>query len=90
MTSKSVQVCPLETRPPAGESERKCTVLLWLFKGGFKVSLGTPEWYRSSYCTDFDTSEIASPVVASVARRRRSKSPRPGLSQEGVGPIRRM
>ena len=31
------------------------------FKGGFKVSSGTFEWYRSRYGTDFDTSEKASP-----------------------------
>ena len=38
-------------------------VLCWLFKGGFKVSSGTLGWYRSSYGTDFDDSEIAGPVM---------------------------
>ena len=37
-------------------------LLFWLFLRGLKVSLGTVEWYRSSYGTDFDTPEIASPV----------------------------
>ena len=35
----------------------------WLFKGGFSVSSCTAEWYRSSFGTDFDCSEIASPVL---------------------------
>ena len=39
-------------------------LLLWLFEKGFKVSSGTVEWYIGSYGTDFDNSEIASPVVA--------------------------
>ena len=35
----------------------------WLFKRGFKVSSGTVgQWYRSSYGTNFDNSETASPV----------------------------
>ena len=34
----------------------------WLFTGGFKVSSGTVYWYRRSYVTDFDKSEIASSV----------------------------
>ena len=34
----------------------------WLFKGRVKVSSGTVKWYRSNYGTDFDSSEIASPV----------------------------
>ena len=37
--------------------------LFWLFQGGFKVSSGTVEWYRSSCGTLFDNSEIASPVI---------------------------
>ena len=37
-------------------------LLLLLFKGGFKFSLGTLEWCRSSYSTDLDISEIVSPV----------------------------
>ena len=32
-------------------------------KGGLKVSSGTAEWYRSSYGTDFDNAETASPVL---------------------------
>ena len=28
----------------------------------FKVSLGTVKWYRSSYGTDYDNSEVAGPV----------------------------
>ena len=36
--------------------------LFWLFEAGFKVSSGTVKWYRSSYGTDFENSEIASPV----------------------------
>ena len=38
-------------------------LLFWLFKGGFKVSSGPVDWYISSSDTDFDSSEIASPVV---------------------------
>ena len=30
-------------------------------KGAFKVSSGPVQWYRSSYGTDFENSEIASP-----------------------------
>ena len=30
--------------------------------GGLEVSLGTVEWHRSSYGTDFENSEIAGPV----------------------------
>ena len=37
--------------------------LCWLFKGGFKVSSGTVEWYRNMYGTDFDISEMASPAL---------------------------
>ena len=40
---------------------------IWLFKGGFKVSSGTVEWYRSNSGTDFDTSEMASPEGCLVA-----------------------
>ena len=36
--------------------------MFWLFKGGFRLISGTVEWYRSSYGSDFNTSEIASPV----------------------------
>ena len=32
-------------------------------KGGFKVNSGTVYWPRSSYGTDFDNSEIASPEI---------------------------
>ena len=38
-------------------------LLFWLFEGSFKVSSVTVEWCRSSYGTDFDDSEIASPVT---------------------------
>ena len=38
-------------------------LLLWLFKGVSKVSSGTVQWYRSSYGTDFDNAEVASPVL---------------------------
>ena len=41
-------------------------VLLWLSKGDFEVSLGTAGWYRSTYGTDFDSFEIAGPVVNSI------------------------
>ena len=37
-------------------------LLFCLFKACFKVSSGTAEWYRISYGTDFDSSEIAGPV----------------------------
>ena len=37
-------------------------LLFWLFKGGFKASLGTLDWCTSSYGTDFENSGIASPV----------------------------
>ena len=49
---------PAATQPP----HLKLGLLFWLFKGGFKVSLGTVEWYISSYDTEFDKSEIARPV----------------------------
>ena len=32
------------------------------FNGAFKVRSGTVKWYRSSYGTDFDNSEIALPA----------------------------
>ena len=38
-------------------------LLFWLFRGSFKASSGTVLWYRSSYGTNFENSEIASPVV---------------------------
>ena len=34
--------------------QRQLGLLFWLFKGAFKVSSGTPEWYISSYGTDFE------------------------------------
>ena len=37
-------------------------LLFWLVEGGFKVSSGI-SWYVSSHGTDFDNSEIASPVM---------------------------
>ena len=37
--------------------------VFWLLKRGFKVSSGIVEWYRGSYGTDRDNSEIASPVL---------------------------
>ena len=37
-------------------------LLSWLFEGGVKVSSGIVEWYRGSCGTDFDSSDIASPV----------------------------
>ena len=40
-------------------------LLCWLIKGGFQVSSGIVEWYRNSYGSDFDTSEVASSVTAS-------------------------
>ena len=42
------------------------------FEGGFKVSSGTAEWYRSrsSYGTDVDNSQIASPSKALSLRRK--------------------
>ena len=40
---------------------------LGCFKGGFKVSLGTDQWYRSSYGTHFDHSEIENPVKSKGA-----------------------
>ena len=45
-------------------------LLFWLFKGGFKVSSGTVDWYRNSYGTDFDYSEIASPGIAVLPNLR--------------------
>ena len=55
-------------------------LLFWLLKGGLKVSLGTVSWYRSSYGTDFDNSEIACPVLVSVDRvvHEREHLSRPG------------
>ena len=46
----------LKPRAPQG-------LLLWLFNGGFKVSLCTVECYTSSSGIDFDNSEMASPVL---------------------------
>ena len=37
--------------------------LFWLIRGGFKVSLGAVEWYRSRCGTDFENSEMASPAA---------------------------
>ena len=37
-------------------------LLLWLFKGDFKVGSGTVYWCRITYGRDFDSSEIASAV----------------------------
>ena len=45
-------------------------LLFWLFLGGFKVSSGTVEWYRSSDGTDSNKSEIASPVKQASATFR--------------------
>ena len=41
-------------------------LLFRLFKGGFRVSSGTSAWHMSSYESDFDNSEIASPVTPSL------------------------
>ena len=41
-------------------------LLFWLFEGDFKASLGIVEWYRSSYGSDFDTSEKASPADSTM------------------------
>ena len=38
--------------------------LFWLFQGGFKVSSGTSEWYRSSFGTE--NSEIAGTVAPTL------------------------
>ena len=38
-------------------------MLFWLFKGDLKVRSGTVYLHRSSYGTNFDTSEIASPAL---------------------------
>ena len=35
-------------------------------KRGFKGSLGTVEWYRSSRATDFDNFEIASAIGSAL------------------------
>ena len=43
-----------------------------LFKRAFKVSSGTVELYRSSYGTDLDNSELASPVHPRITHRRRN------------------
>ena len=43
-------------------------MLLWPFKEGFKVSSGTVGWYSSSYATDFENSEIASPAFLKPPR----------------------
>ena len=40
-------------------------LVFWMFGRGIKVSLGTVSWYRSSYGTDFDLSEIAGSVIGS-------------------------
>ena len=41
-------------------------LFFWLFKGGFKVSLGTVEWHIRSSDTEFDNSEIAGPISAVI------------------------
>ena len=38
------------------------------FKGGFKISAGTAEWYISSYGTDFENSEIESRNLFRIAK----------------------
>ena len=40
---------------PLGEG-----LLFWLCKGGFKVSSGILGWYKKSFGTDFDNSELVS------------------------------
>ena len=40
-------------------------MVFWLLKGGSK-SEGTVDWYRSSYGTDFDDSEMEGPVVRPI------------------------
>ena len=62
---------------------RKARALLWLWqglpllllKGGFKVSSGTAEWSRSRYGTDFDNSELASPVLSPAAAMKEQLKP---------------
>ena len=41
-------------------------LLSWLFKGGFKVSSGSLEWFVGNYCTDLENSEIASLAICSL------------------------
>ena len=48
--------------------------VFWLCTGGFKVSSGTVESYRSSYGADFETSEIASPVIEEILEASASES----------------
>ena len=53
---------------PGTSRTLKVGLLFWLLKGGFKVSSGVVEWYTiGSNGTDFDDSEIASPVKATEA-----------------------
>ena len=52
---------PVEQRGGGAHTQRQ-GLLFWLLNGGFKVSSGTAKWYRNSYGTDFDNSEIASPL----------------------------
>ena len=42
---------------------------------GFKVSSGTVKWYRSSYGTGFDNSEIASPLLRNSEQVARIQKP---------------
>ena len=51
---------PVDALNPKAVIEQ--VLLFWLFTGVLEVSLGILSWYRSSYGTDFDNSEIAGPV----------------------------
>ena len=57
----SVSTC--RDQPQKASRPFQQDLLFWLFKGGLEVSSGTVEWYsRSGDGTDFDNSEVASPV----------------------------
>ena len=55
------QMTSLKPHATCRKANRACYSDCLKFKGGFKVSSGTVEWYISSYGADFDSSETASP-----------------------------
>ena len=80
---------PLEVRGPLSES---CWGLLFgLLKGVLKVSSGTVQWHRSSYGTDFDSSEVASPVrICSAVAKAPFSDPESQMLHTGDSSSRRL
>ena len=64
--AKHFQEVPSSKFPQSHTSLDSCFtqgLLFPLFKGGFKVSSGTVQWYRVSYGNDLDDSDTAGPVT---------------------------